>query len=122
MFKYILFIKYYSSIVYTMYKYYIYIHLRTRVIRQNKHVFSRKFNRKIKKPIFKPVRAFVLPLPYNYTIFGFKAVRDAKKWQIWHFLTFYIITHQEITQIFRLSRAHTRTYKEKPPSFHNDNG
>ena len=34
--KYILLYKYYFSIVYTIYEYYIYAHLRTRVIRQNK--------------------------------------------------------------------------------------
>lgn len=100
-----------------MYKYYIYAHLRTRVIRENKHVFIRKINRKIKKPVFKPVRVFVLPTPYNYTIFGFHAFYGAKNRLKRNVLIFYTVTHTRKSSILPffcfLTRTHARIYASK---------
>ena len=85
--------------------------MHTRVIRQNKHVFSRKINRKIKKPVFKPVRAFVLQLPYNYTIFLIRAFYGAKNRLKRNVLIFYAIMSTQKSPVLPifclLSRART---------------
>ena len=64
---------------------------------------------KTTKAIFKPTRAFVLSIPYNYTIFGFHASYGAKNALKRHHSVFYSITHLEIYLNFRISRTRTRT-------------
>lgn len=107
--KYILLCKYYPSIVSIMYKYYIYAHLYTRVIRQNKYVFSRKINRKSKNSQKQPYNRLKSSRWTTIRVKGRNALCGLKKRLKSNLLIFYSIYIWKYTQFFRF-HAHTRTY------------